>query len=234
MSEMPDRFVRLLTVVAMAVLLAPPANAQLGGGDITAGYTFVTNDQLAVNASSLPAGWYTSGTVNLTETLSVAWSVTGAFNWGIEPSASTDGVVLPGQREEFQGVSFHRPETLWCSPTLDGCDVKIQSVLGGIGPRYTFQTGGVRPFVHFMAGWARVLRHIDYYTHTGTNFAIMPGGGIDIDVNDRFGLRIEGDYAWAFVPTPDKSRSSFRVSDGSDFRELRVGLGLIIKVGAWR
>ena len=63
MSEMPDRFVRLLTVVAMAVLLAPPANAQLGGGDITAGYTFVTNDQLAVNASSLPAGWYTSGTV---------------------------------------------------------------------------------------------------------------------------------------------------------------------------
>jgi hypothetical protein len=233
MSEMPGRFLPFLTVVAMAALPAPPANAQ-GGGDITAGYTFVTNDMLARNASNLPAGWYTSGTVNLTQTLSIAWSATGAFNWGIEPSDSTEGVVLPGQREEFQGVSFHRPETLWCSPNFETCNVQIQSVLGGIGPRYTFQTGAVRPFVHFMAGWARVLRHIDFYTHTGTNFAIMPGGGFDIDVNDRFGLRVEGDYAWAFVPTPGNSRSSFRVHDGTDFRELRMGIGLIIKVGAWQ
>lgn len=234
MSERPERLARSLTVLAMVAILAPSANAQLGGGDITAGYTFVTNDMLAVNASSLPAGWYTGGTVNLTETLSVAWSVTGAFNWGIQPSDSTDGVILPGQHEEFQGVSFHRPETLWCSPNFETCDVQIQSVLGGIGPRYTFQTGTVRPFVHFMAGWARVLRHIDFYTHTGTNFAIMPGGGIDIDVNDRFGVRVEGDYAWAFVPTPENSRSSFRVANGTDFKELRVGIGLIIKVGAWR
>ena len=233
MSEMPGRFERFLAVVALALLVASPANAQ-GGGDVTAGYTYVTNDMLARNASTLPAGWYTSGTVNLTETLSIAWSATGAFNWGIEPSDSTEGVVLPGQREEFQGISFHRPETLWCSPNFPTCDVQIQSVMGGIGPRYTFQTGGVRPFVHFMGGWARVLRHIDFYTHTGTNFAIMPGGGIDIDVNDRFGVRVEGDYAWAFVPAPDDSRSSFRVADGTDFREFRLGVGLIIKVGAWQ
>ena len=117
MSEMPGRFVRFLAVVALASLVAPPANAQ-GGGDITAGYTYVTNDMLARNAGTLPAGWYTSGTVNLTETLSIAWSATGAFNWGIEPSDSTEGVVLPGQREEFQGISYHRPETLWCSPNF--------------------------------------------------------------------------------------------------------------------
>jgi len=209
--------------------------AQVGGGDITVGYTFATNDMLAVNADTLPLGVYGSGTVKLTEAWSIAFTAGLAFKTGIEPSDSTAGVVLPAQTEEFQGLSFHRPETLWCSPTLAECNVTIESVAAGLGPRYTFQTGRVRPFVHFQAGWTRIVRKIELFTHTATNFAIMPGGGVDIDVddNDRFGLRIQVDYSRAFVPDPADSKSSFVVADGGDFNEFRLGIGLIIKIGSW-
>lgn len=233
---------RSLLVGALAALLSGvslPAAAQVaGGGDVTAGYVLATNPDIAVNASNLPGGWYTSGQVRLTEGLAFSWTASGAFRFGIPASSSTDLVVLPGQREEFQGLSYHRPETLWCSPTtnenVEECDVNIQSVVAGLGPRYTFNTGGrARGFVQLHAGFARALRNIDFYTHTGTNFAIIPGAGVDIDVSETYGLRIQADYLRAFVPQPASSRSSLRIVDGKDFNEIRIGIGVIIKISAW-
>ena len=230
---MPSRFLFVLTLVVLTLCLSQPAAAQDGGGDITVGYTLATNDMLAVNADNLPWGVYGSGTVNLTEEWSIAFTASGAFRMGITPSDSTAGVVPPLQTEEFQGLSFHRPEDQFCSPTLLQCNVTIQSVAAGIGPRYTFQTGRVRPFVHFQAGWTRIVRKIEFFTHTATNFSIMPGGGVDIDVDDRFGIRVQADYSRAFVPNPADSNSSFVVVDGKDFNEFRLGIGLIMKIGSW-
>lgn len=237
---MSNRSVLVIAIAILAVFLSQPAVAQDGGGDITVGYSVVTNDMLAVNSSNLPGGWYSSGTVNLADGWSIAFTGSGAFGWGIEPSSSLEGVVRPtgaGGTSEFQGLSYHRPEDEWCSFVLSFCNVTIQSVAAGAGPRYTFDTGGrVRPFVHFQAGFTRILRKIENFTHTGTNFSIMPGGGVDIDLgdNDRFGIRVQVDYSRAFVPNPEDSKSTFVVFDGKDFNELRVGFGLIMKIGAWR
>lgn len=220
--------------VILASTLAPrPAFAQLGGGDITVGYSLVTNDALAKNSSTMPLGWYTSGSVRMTPVLSIAWAASGAADWGIQPSSSLDGVIVPGRDVEFQGLSLHRPETLWCSPVERDCDVQIWSVAGGIGPRFTLQTGGVRPFVQFLSGWSRVTRQIDRFTHAGTNFTLMPGGGLDFEMTERLGLRIQGDYAHAFVPRPEKSKSSLQVADGRDFKEFRLGIGLKVRINSW-
>ena len=96
---MSKRFVLMLALAVFAVFLSQPAAAQEGGGDITVGYTVVTNDMLAVNSSNLPGGWYSSGTINLADGWSIAFTGSGAFGWGIEPSASLEGVVRPTSAE---------------------------------------------------------------------------------------------------------------------------------------
>ena len=230
---MTARFAFGISAVLATALLPQPAFAQLGGGDLAVGYSLATNDALAKNSSTLPAGWYTSGNVRMTSTWSIAWTASGAADWGIAPSDSMEGVIVPGRDVEFQGISLHRPETLWCSPVERDCDLAIWSVFAGAGPRFTVQTGRVRPFVHFLGGWSRVTRQIDRFTHTATNPAILPGGGVDFDLTARLGLRFQGDYTHVFVPKPENSKSTFQVADGSDFKEFRLGIGLKVKINSW-
>ena len=209
---------------------APPASAQ-SGGDFGVGYGIVRNAGLAENSSLLPGGWYTSGTANVSSRLAIAWRASGAFNFGIPPhehpvnlsraaqTAAADNkitVVPPSRHEEFQGLSYHRAEALWCSPTLSpnsgDCGVQINSIEAGAGPRLYFgEPGGVRPWVQVLAGAVRVVRKIDFYVHTATNFAVMPGFGVDVPISDRAGFRLDVAYAHSFVPHPSRSASSFRV-----------------------
>lgn len=271
--------------VAFACLSAPPPAFAQGGGDFGVGYSLVRNDGLAENSGVLPGGWYTSGTADVSSRLAVAWRASGAFNFGIPPGehpanlsraaqAAAAGnkitVVPPSRHVEFQGLSYHRAEALWCSPTLSpnpgDCGVQINSIGAGAGPRLYFgDPGGVRPWVQVLAGAVRVVRKIDLYVHTATNFAVMPGFGVDVPVNDRTGFRLDVAYAHSFVPHPSRSNSSFRVVDaasnflfhdsagsiagvgdgirgvydpadlagGGDFRELRIGVGVIFNVSRW-
>ena len=221
--------------VVLASLLAPVSASAQGGGDFGVGYSIVRNGGLAENATLLPGGWYTSGTANVSSRLAIAWRASGAFNFGIPPgehpaslsraaqAAAADNkitVVPPSRHEEFQGLSYHRAEALWCSPTLSpnsgDCGVQINSIGAGAGPRLYFgEPGGVRPWVQVLAGAVRVVRKIDFYVHTATNFAVMPGFGVDVPINDRAGFRLDVAYAHSFVPHPSRSASSFRVVDSS-------------------
>lgn len=221
-------------VTLASLFAAPPALAQ-GGGDFGVGYSIVRNGSLAENSSLLPGGWYTSGTANVSSRLAIAWRASGAFNFGIPPgehpvnlsraaqAAAADNkitVVPPSRHEEFQGLSYHRAEALWCSPTLSpnagDCGVQINSIGAGAGPRLYFgEPGGVRPWVQVLAGAVRVVRKIDFYVHTATNFAVMPGFGVDVPITDRAGFRLDVAYAHSFVPHPSRSASSFRVVDSS-------------------
>ena len=272
--------------VALACLFAPASASAQGGGDFGVGYSIVRNGNLAENSSLLPGGWYTSGTANVSSRLAIAWGASGAFNFGIPPgehpvnlsraaqAAAADNkiaVVPPSRHEEFQGLSYHRAEALWCSPTLSlnpgDCGVQINSIGAGAGPRLYFgEPGGVRPWVQVLVGAVRVVRKIDFYVHTATNFAVMPGFGVDVPISERAGFRLDVAYSHSFVPHPSRSASSFRVVDsssnfmfhdsvgsipgvvedaiqgaydpadlagGGDFRELRIGVGVIFNVGRW-
>ena len=242
---MRNRFVVLGLLAAVASLcLAPPAAAQDSTGNLVFGYSFLSNDQLARKASSLPLGWNAGGSYNLSNNLSIAFDLSGQVGLGVPVCGGIEargvpiglqsadclvGVVPATAADEFQALSFHRAEAQFCSPTLSTCDLKIQSVGAFVGPRFS-GGGSVRPFFHIMGGVVRSVRKIVFYSHTSTNFAVMPGGGIDIDVNDSVAVRFQGDYRIVFFGDPANSSASLVSKDGN-YKEFQINIGLVFKFG---
>jgi hypothetical protein len=160
--------------------------------------------------------------------------VNGHFKFGIEPSTSLDGVVPALPTQEFQAYSFNLPETGFCSPRLEECDVRIQTVSGVAGPRFLIPAGRVRAFVHVMGGATRSLRKIGFFAHTSTNFTIQPGGGVDVDITNLTALRIQGDYRQVFFGEHDQTQgggASLLSKGGSDHEGLMFGVGVVFKLG---
>ena len=238
------RFVVLACALALLTVCLPQHAAAQREGQISIGYSSLSNKLLAVNASNLPWGFFFDSSFELNDTVSIAFDLNGHFRRGIQPSDSREYVVPPLPTEDFQVFSFNRPESEWCSPAFAAyneqqgsevvpCHVGIQTVGAVVGPRFHVQAGNVRPFVHFMAGWARALRKIDFFSHTATHFAIQPGGGIDIDMNEATAFRIQVDLRTTMYPTPDQRnpRSSLVSRDGEDHRDLSMSFGVVFKLG---
>lgn len=83
--------------------------------------------------------------------------------------------------------------------------IRVFNILGG--PQYKFRNDSrVTPFVHTLAGVAHTSARLDFPSlNTGdnsssTDFALAIGGGLDIRVNDRIGVRIfQVDYNPIFL-----------------------------------
>lgn len=232
----------LVLAGAAALVLPQPASAQTGG-DLAVGYSFLSNDQLAANATNLPFGFFFDTSFQVNEAVSIAFDVNGHYRRGIDPSDTYAGgpmdmPVRPNPNEDFQLFSFNRPEDEWCSPGLTTCHVNIQTASIVAGPRFHMQTGGVRPYFHALFGFARSLRKINFFAHTATHFAIQPGGGVDIDMTPNTAFRVQADYRMTMYPTPDQSdpgsNSSLVSENGADFRELSLSFGVVVKLGARR
>ena len=233
-------------LAAVVALGSPqPASAQVGG-DLAVGYSFLTNDQLAANASNLPMGFFFDTSYQVNEGLSLAFDVNGHYRRGIDAhpmysGGPNDMPVRPNPNQDFQALSFNRPEMEYCSPLHVGeyanlCQVHIQtaSVVGG--PRFHMQAGGVRPYFHALFGVARSLRKIGFFAHTATHWAIQPGGGVDIDMTPNTAFRIQADYRLTMYPNEDaqtdlSGTSSLVNPGGEDFKELSFSLGFVVRLG---
>ncbi|MGQ0733790.1 MAG: hypothetical protein ACT4QD_09060 [Acidobacteriota bacterium] len=219
----------------MSLGAVQPVGAQDNRGELIVGYSFLSNDDLAVNAASLPLGFFFDAALKLNNWISLAGDLNGHFKRGIEPSASLDRVVPPLPTEDFQAFSFNRPETGFCSPRIPDCKVHIQTISAVGGPRFHMAGGRARAFVHVMAGATRSLRKIDFFAHTSTNLTIQPGGGIDVDMTELMALRVQGDYRRVFFPTPDPSRpgefASLVSKDGADYQDFTLAVGVVFKLG---
>jgi opacity protein-like surface antigen len=220
----------LLAVLTLA--LAQPVTAQRVG-DLSIGYSFLANDDLAVNETNLPWGFFFDSAFQLNDWLSIAGDVNGHFKRGFEPSSSLDRVVPPLPSEDFQAFSFNRPETGFCSPRIQDCTVAIQTISGVGGPRFHFRAGGARPFAHVMAGVTRSLRKIDFFAHTSTNFTLQPGAGLDVDMTDLMALRFQGDYRRVFFGVPDQTDpgASLVSKDGADHVDVIFTVGVVFRLG---
>ena len=237
-----------------AVCLPQPASAQIGG-DVAVGYSFLSNKELAANASNLPFGFFFDSSVELTDNVSLAFDLNGHYRRGIEPSfeysgGPNDPVVKSPGNVDFQTFNISRTESEYCSPrlaanvypeyagVLSDCEVHIQTVGILIGPRFHFDAGGARPFVHGLFGVARGLRKINFFNHTATHWAIQPGAGVDIDMTENTAFRIQGDYRVVFFPTPNLSdpgsHSSLLNVDGADYRDFSFSIGVVARLGSWR
>jgi hypothetical protein len=222
-------------VAALTLHLPQPAAAQVGG-DIAIGYSFLSNDSLAVNSSNQPLGFYFDTALELNDFVSIAFDLTGHYRRGIDPSTSRDLVVAPLPTEDFQAFSFNRPEQEWCSPILTVCDVHTQTVGALVGPRFHFDAGRARIFVHGLVGINRSLRKIGFFAHTATHLAIQPGAGVDIPITPNTSFRLQGDYRTTFFPEPDQAnaRSSLVSINGEDYNDFSFSLGFAFKLGARR
>jgi hypothetical protein len=224
--------------IAAALILGSvqPVAAQINRGELTVGYSSLSNDDLAVNADALPWGFFFDADLALNDWISLASGLNAHFKTGIEPSPSLDRVVPPLSTQDFQAFSFNRPETGFCSPLISECNVDIQSISAVGGPRFHVPAGRARPFVHIMAGATRSLRKIEFFSHTSTNLTIQPGGGIDVDLTDLTALRIQGDYRRVFFPEPDQTRAgdfaSLVSKDGSDYQDFAISVGVVFKLGS--
>jgi hypothetical protein len=222
-------------LAALTLGLVQPVAAQNNRGELTVGYSFLSNDDLAVNADALPWGFFFDGAFELNDWIWLAGDLNGHFKRGIQPSASLDRVVPPLPTEDFQAFSFNQPETGFCSPRIQDCKVHIQTISAVGGPRFHVPAGRARPFVHVMAGVTRSLRKITFFAHTSTNFTIQPGGGIDVDMTDITVLRVQGDYRRVFFPEPDQTRpgdfASLVSKDGVDYQDFTLSVGVVFKLG---
>ena len=230
-------------VVAASIPLAvQPAEAQVGG-DVSIGFSYLTNNELAANATNLPAGVFFDMSAQVNDFMSIAMDVNGHFRRGIEASSvyaggPADMPVSPLADQDFQAFSFNRPEDEYCSPVLTACEVHIQTVGAVAGPRFHVQAGGARPFFHTLVGISRSLRKIGFFAHTATHMAIQPGGGIDIGITPNTAFRIQADYRITFFPEPNQadpgSQSSLVNNNGDDFKDFKLSFGFVFNLGSRR
>jgi len=214
-------------LAASTVGLVQPAAAQ-SNVQLSAGYSFLRNDELAVNQNNLPWGFFFDSTFKLNDWISVAGELNSHFSSGITPSNSLDRVVAPLPNQDFQALSFNRPETGFCSPVLKDCRVQIRTISGVAGPRFYVPVGHAKPFVHVMGGATRSVRKIDFFAHTSTNFTVQAGGGFDVDVTHALVMHVQGDYGRVFFGVPDQSNpgASLVSKDGTDYNEMMFSLGV--------
>ena len=240
------RFVILgLILTAFSLTLARPAAAQ-AQGNFGVGFSFLGNNEIALASSNLPLGFFGAGALDVSDNLSIAFDVSGNYGIGrdvcggvasrsivtsLQPAECLVGVVPAVDGQDFQGFSNNRAEAQWCSPTLSECDLKAVSVAGMVGPRVAFgSANGARPFVHIMGGVVRSVRKIGFYSHTSTNFAFMPGFGVDVPINDGTDFRVQVDFRRVMFG-PDADSGSSLHTGGVDYNEIRVGFGFMFGVG---
>jgi hypothetical protein len=53
---------------------------------------------------------------------------------------------------------------------------------------------GINPFAQVLFGSARARTTVTGVSETVSDFSYQPGGGINLNLTDRLGVRFEGDY----------------------------------------
>lgn len=218
-------------IAALTLSVSQPVAAQDNAAEVSIGYSFLSNDDLAVNATNLPLGLFLGFAFPMNDRISIATDISGHYRRGIPASDSTALVVAAIPTNDFQQLSFNLPETGWCSPVLgaDFCEVHIQTVAAVGGPRFHFGNG----FAHVLAGGTRSLRKIGFFAHTSTNLTIQLGGGADVDMTENTAFRFQVDWRRVFYGEPDQMNpgASLVSTGGADYQDLTFSLGLVWRVG---
>ena len=179
-----------ITVSLFCVLLTVPCPvvAQDRVGEVAGGYSFLRDFQAKEN---FPAAWFASGAYNITNWLAAVGEVGGSYK-------STDFVV--------DSVSY-------------STTTRLHTVL--VGGRYSRRVKSAAAFLQVLAGPAWESGGTTIFREsvgpTDRKIALQPGGGIDIPLTGRLGLRLGADYRRIFADrrtTPEKNNNEFRLNLG--------------------
>jgi opacity protein-like surface antigen len=92
-------------------------------------------------------------------------------------------------------------------------DLAVYSFMGGA--RFSARTPRVTPFGQFLLGGARASVSVLGETESTTEFAIQPGGGVDVWLTPRFAIRAGADYRYIFAE--EEGSDEFRFYAGVTF-----------------
>lgn len=189
------------TAVLM-VATAVPAFAQQGlapAYDVSVGYSLLRDQDLAEQdlAESLH-GWLASVGINFNRWLGVVGEVGGNY-----------------KTFEFE------PPSAGVEPDIN---LSVLSFMGG--PRFASHASpSFTPYGQFLLGVARGSVEFMDESESSSEFAIQPGGGIDIWMIPDIGIRVGADYRRIFIDD---------LEDDGGANEFRFHVGIVIRGGSRR
>ena len=112
----------------------------------------------------------------------------------------------------FAGATLHVTSWLGVTGEVDGTyasqplfgtnlDLSIRAIMAG--PRISIRRGArVAPFAHVLFGSARATAGILGQSDTVADTAVQTGGGVEVRLASRLGLRVGGDYRRVLADEP--------------------------------
>jgi opacity protein-like surface antigen len=202
--------IRSLLLAVAALGAALPAAAQTPRVEVSGGYQFlnVSADLDSIDTGdvpvrdvdqSLPTGWYVDLAGNLNRHLGIVFAAGGNYK-SITESASFGGIAASAS-----------------------VDLSVHEFMGGV--RYSSRANPtVVPFGQFLVGAingsAKVTASASITGSpgfsfseeaSGTDMALQAGGGMQVRLTDRFGVRVGADYMWILA---DEGVNAFRFGAG--------------------
>lgn len=160
------RFIAIILLCISASVASLSAQSQGARTyDVALGYQYMHDQDLAKQDPDLGANFR------------AGWMVSGGLRfarslWAIgEVSSTSKTFNIPGDKPKA------RVSTFMAGPRLSGG-----------------RHAGISPFGQVLFGSAWASTSLLSVSETVSHFAYQPGGGVDLNVSDRFGIRIEGDY----------------------------------------
>ena len=178
-----QRAVLIVCWMLFALVSAAPAAAQFASGEIAGGYLY-----LRIEGDGLPEGWFVSGAVDLTPTLSIVGEVFSnrrnlSYDDFVEGADVEAGSDVLGFAELLEDTGIE-------------ASVTVRSLAGGI--RYGQSLGRAGWFVQSVAGPAWVDTRLSVFdvdvSISPSSWVWQTGGGIDVSVTRRVAVRLRGDY----------------------------------------
>ena len=157
-------------VVCLFLLGAAPLYAQgTPRFEFSGGYSFMHDQDRAEDFSK---GWYASAIGNINDWVGVATEIGG--NYRLCPKC---------QRGPFTSATFR------------GTDLHLRVYTYMAGPRIASHAiSAVTPFAQVLVGGSHASGGIEFDGALNTGFTYQPGAGVDLNVTQRVGVRLQGDY----------------------------------------
>lgn len=156
-------------VLCLFLLGAVPLKAQTPRAEISGAYSFMHDQDRSEDFS---AGWVASAIGNVNSWIGLATEAGGSYR-----------TCRNCQRGPFTSQKFR------------GTDLHLRVYTYMAGPRVASHAiAAVTPFAQVLFGGSHISGGVQFDGALNTGFTYQPGGGVDVRVTPKVGIRLQGDY----------------------------------------
>lgn len=181
------------------------ANAQIPGGSVSLGYSYLTSGSLSSGPLSTSRNLSNFNGLNVSGEIKMFPWISGVAEYGV--NFGTERVTQPCE------------VIIPCPGPFSG-DTRLHTFL--FGPRLSVSVGRFRPFAHVLVGGAHLSETVSIpvsgvsFSSPGTTFATAFGGGLDYKLIKGIAWRLQA----------DDLRTSF---SNSSQHNLRFTTGIVLR-----